>query len=253
MSIMKNAVLLIIFSILVLFSTIMTTAPRSSFLYTDSVAYSQQNNDNENHRVAYKGVNVLGYYTSIPESRENNKQIIPPDYYDETFKTISKAGMNLVRYLFTWESYENSPSLFIKELSQVARSADRWGINVIYANDQFRISSWLDQESGYGFPSFLFKHNNFPLGGGGSPNNATAQQWWTSLYNRSILIADTNGPIDGWSLQADFLKKIVKVVDHHKSTLGYEILNEPHVYSIDQWEKIGNYNTFVANELRELN
>ena len=36
------------------------------------------------------------------------------------------------------------------------------------------------------------------------------------------------------------------------STLGYEILNEPQVYSVDQWDKIGTYNTFVANGLRTL-
>ena len=42
----------------------------------------------------------------------------------------------------------------------------------------------------------------------------------------------------------------MKVVDGHTSTLGYEILNEPVVYSIDQWEKLGKYNTFMTNELR---
>ena len=57
---------------------------------------------------------------------------------------------------------------------------------------------------------------------------------------------------DGWTLQAEFLKKIVNVVDDYNSTLGYEILNEPQVYSVDQWKKIGNYNTFIADELRKL-
>ena len=55
-----------------------------------------------------------------------------------------------------------------------------------------------------------------------------------------------------WTLQADFLKKIVSAVDNHKSPPGYEILNEPHVYSIDQWEKVGSYNTFIADQLRKV-
>ena len=48
----------------------------------------------------------------------------------------------------------------------------------------------------------------------------------------------------------NFLKNIVAAVDKHNSTLGYEILNEPHVYSSNQWENIGNYNTFIVDEMR---
>ena len=62
---------------------------------------------------------------------------------------------------------------------------------------------------------------------------------------------DTRG-VDGWTLQADFLKKIVNAVDKHDSTLGYEILNEPHVRSEDQWAKVGKFNSFMTDELRTL-
>ena len=34
--------------------------------------------------------------------------------------------------------------------------------------------------------------------------------------------------------------------------MGYEILNEPQVYDKTQWQKIGNYNTYISNELRKL-
>ena len=36
---------------------------------------------------------------------------------------------------------------------------------------------------------------------------------------------------------ADFLKKIVGVVDNHPSTQGYEILSEPHVDNVSQWSQ----------------
>ena len=62
---------------------------------------------------------------------------------------------------------------------------------------------------------------------------------------------DTNGT-DGWTLQSEFLKKIVGTLDSHKSTLGYEILSEPQVHSVDQWEKIGTFHTFMVNELMKL-
>jgi hypothetical protein len=58
--------------------------------------------------------------------------------------------------------------------------------------------------------------------------------------------------VDGWTLQANFLKEIVSTVDNHPSTLGYEILSEPQVHSVDQWSKIGTYNTFMVNQLRTL-
>jgi hypothetical protein len=159
--------------------------------------------------------------------------------------------MNTVRYVFTWEAYEKNPLLFMNELSTVAQTADMFGLKVIYANDQYLVSSWLNTQLGYGFPSVFFLKNitKYPKDSGGSFDSPTVHRWWTDWYNRSI--SDTYGN-DGWTLQADFLKKIVKVVDNHTSTLGYEILNEPEVYSIDQWEKLGKYNTFMTNELRTV-
>ncbi|MDP9288370.1 MAG: cellulase family glycosylhydrolase [Thermoproteota archaeon] len=195
------------------------------------------------------GVNVAGYYTTMAESRTYNSQF-PLNYYDESFRTISQANMNNIRYLFTWESYEKNPTQFVDELVAVANAADKWGIKVIYANDQYHISSWLDQQAGYGFPSILFENNpSLPQGAGGSSDTPAAEIWWTEWYNRSI--KDINGN-DGWKLQADFLKKVVNTVNNHISTLGYEILNEPQVYSVDQWDKLGKYNTFIASELRTL-
>jgi hypothetical protein len=51
---------------------------------------------------------------------------------------------------------------------------------------------------------------------------------------------------------ADFLKKIVTEVDNRSSTLGYEILSEPHVNNVDDWPKIGEFNTFIVGELRNI-
>jgi hypothetical protein len=199
--------------------------------------------------IPYQGVNFLGYNTTLTESRDYHKPV-PNNYFDESFRIISEAGLNIVRYLITWESYDKNPSLFMEELIKVAGYADKWGINVIYTNNQFHISSWLDPPSGYGFPPILFRGNkDLPYGGGGASDNETAKLWWINWYNRTI--NDVNGN-DGWRLQAEYLKKIVDIVDNHRSTLGYEILNEPQVYSADQWKKIGNYNTFIAQELRKL-
>jgi Cellulase (glycosyl hydrolase family 5) len=207
--------------------------------------------DQTSNNADYIGVNMAGYDTRIAQFR--GLEAKPPmNYYEDSLKIISNSGMNLVRYQVYWEAYENNPDSFIKELIEFATIADKWNLNVIYDNQQFHVSSWMDRKQGTGFPASLFignasndedsKYNEGSL-------DVRAETWWTDWWNRSI--KDSNGK-DGWTLQADFLKKIVSVVDDHPSTLGYEILNEPDVYNNDQWKKVGNYNSFLTNELRKV-
>ena len=196
-----------------------------------------------------KGVNMLGYYTSLPQSRDF-KNPFPDNYYDQSFKIIKDGGMNHVRYVYYWESYVKNPVAFINELKFAATLADQYGIKVIYDNHQFHTSSWLNPQRGTGFPSFLFQNNSeYVYGSGGSPLYPSAAAWWTHWWNREI--TDVNGT-DGWTLQSQFLKKVASTVDGHASTAGYEILSEPQVHNVDQWDKIGKYNTFMVNELRKL-
>lgn len=98
-------------------------------------------------------------------------------------------------------------------------------------------------------PSLFNDNTTYPFGSGGSPGNPSAVRWWTNWWNHNIT---DEGGIDGWALQIGFLKKIIETVENHRSTLGYEILNEPQIQSADQWEKIGNYNTLISNELRKI-
>jgi len=195
------------------------------------------------------GVNMLGYYTSLPQSRDF-KNPFPDNYHDQSFKIIKDGGMNHVRYVYYWESYVKNPVAFINELKFAATLADQYGIKVIYDNHQFHTSSWLNPQRGTGFPNFLFQNNSeYAYGSGGSPLYPSAAAWWTHWWNREI--TDVNGT-DGWTLQYQFLKKVVSAVDSHASTAGYEILSEPQVHNVDQWDKIGKFNTFMTNELRNV-
>ena len=219
---------------------------------TRQSAYAQEvAKDNESNRTPFVGVNMRGYYTNVPQERDF-KVPIPPNYYEQSFKTFSESGVDFVRYLFFWESYERDPFSFMSELQTVAQTADKWGIKILYANDQYHTSSWLEPKSATGFPISLFKDNpSYPYGTGGAPGpkDVAAKKWWGDWLDRSV--KNANG-VDGWTLQAEFLKKIVNAVDKHKSTLGYEILNEPHIRSTDQWEKVGKYNSFMTDQLRTL-
>jgi hypothetical protein len=199
--------------------------------------------------VPYLGVDMSGFYTRDPQAR-NPSYDLPANYLEDSFRIMSEAGMNHVRFVFYWESYVKDPASFMNELNAVANAADKWGIKVIYDNHQFHTSSWLNPQRGTGFPSFLFENNPmYPSGGGGGTKYPAAQLWWTDWWNRSV--KDVNGN-DGWTLLVEFLEKIVTTVDSHPSTLGYEILSEPQVHNVDQWEKIGQFNTLITDELRTL-
>jgi Cellulase (glycosyl hydrolase family 5) len=193
------------------------------------------------------GVAMRGDNTSIKENEDRDTRA-PSNYYEDSFRMIHDAGMNHVRYLFYWESYEKNPELFMEELRTVANTADKWGISVLYDNHQWHTSSWLESR-GTGFPSFLFTAPELEQDSGGNTNDESAEFWWTNWWDRSV--KDPNGN-DGWSLQAQFLRKIVNELDSHQSTLGYEILSEPQIHSDDQWEKVGQFNTFIVNQLRQV-
>ena len=196
----------------------------------------------------FVGTNLRGYNTSMAQQRDSSLHY-PYDYYDKSFKLMSENGFDHIRYVFYWESYVKNPEAFIAELKTVAETADRWGIKVLYDNHQFQTSSWLNPVSGTGFPeTFFVNDNRYPYGGGGQSSYTPAKEWWTDWWDRKVL--DVNGN-ESWTVLAIFLKKIVSTVDAYNSTLGYEILNEPQIHSPDHWEKIGKFNTFMADELRK--
>ena len=203
----------------------------------------------QDNNKTHLGVNMRGYYTSMPQSRDF-KFPFPDNYYDTSFKDISKANIvDHVRYRFYWESYVRNSSAFLKEIEDVAKTADKYGIKVVYDNHQFHTSSWLNAGRGTGFPPYFFTdHALYEQDSGGTPKSAVSQTWWTNWWNNAMTVNGT----DGWTLQLEFLKKIVNITDKHPSTLGYEILSEPQVHSEDQWAKIGKYNTFMTDELRKL-
>jgi hypothetical protein len=51
-------------------------------------------------------------------------------------------------------------------------------------------------------------------------------------------------------VQADFFRTIIARVDGYDSVAGYEILNEPHFFDPSHYEKLGNYHTYMASEIR---
>ena len=193
------------------------------------------------------GVVMKGAFVNMKQ-HDNGSPEAPQDYIDDSLKMISKAGLDHARFLFYWEAYERDPKAFMKEIESVAKAGDKYGVKIIYDNHQWHTSSWLE-DKGTGFPWSLFEDSKYSKGGGGNTPDKAAQSFWKDWWDRSV--KDNDGK-DGWTQMADFLKKIVLVVDNHSSTLGYEILSEPHVDNVDQWSKIGKFNSFITEELRAI-
>jgi hypothetical protein len=192
------------------------------------------------------GVVMKGAFVNMKQD-DNGSPSAPANYIDDSIKMISEAGLDHARFLFYWEAFEKNPGAFMKEIQEVAKAADKYGVKVIYDNHQWHTSSWLESK-GTGFPWSLFEGNSqYSKGGGGNTPDKAAQLFWSDWWNRSV--KDKQGK-DGWTLMAQFLKGIVKAVDNHSSTLGYELLSEPHVDNVAQWAKIGTFNSFMTAELR---
>jgi len=192
------------------------------------------------------GVVMKGAFVNMKQ-HDNGSPEAPQDYIDDSLKMISKAGLDHARFLFYWEAYERDPKAFMKEIESVAKAGDKYGVKIIYDNHQWHTSSWLE-DKGTGFPWSLFEDSKYSKGGGGNTPDKAAQSFWKDWWDRSV----KDDGKDGWTQMVDFLKKIVLVVDNHSSTLGYEILSEPHVDNIDQWSKIGKFNSFITEELRAI-
>jgi len=193
------------------------------------------------------GVVMKGAFVNMKQ-HDNGSPEAPEDYIDDSLKMISKAGLDHARFLFYWEAFERDPKAFMKEIESVAKAGDKYGVKIIYDNHQWHTSSWLE-DKGTGFPWSLFEDSKYSKGGGGNTPDKGAQVFWKDWWDRSV--KDNDGK-DGWTLMAEYLKKIVLAVDNHSSTLGYEILSEPHVDNTDQWSKIGKFNSFITEELRDI-
>ena len=173
----------------------------------------------------------------------------PSNYVSESMKHMNIHGMNVVRVPFYWESYHNNPSAFLNELEVVARAAQSNDICVIFDNHHWYTSSYWDIEipgnsDGRGFPSVVVK--SFPMKNGDYED--TAGPFWKAFLSNGFSV----GGKKVWDYQAEFFVKVVNRVDRFDSVIGYEILNEPHLFSKDQYDDLGNYHTYMAKKIRAV-
>ena len=195
------------------------------------------------------GVNFDGIKIAEPQNRQRIKP--PTNYIGDSFKIFSENEIYCLRIPFYWESYERDPIGFMDELNEIAKEADSNKIMCIYDNHQWECSSLLGR--GRGFPNSLMSilfQKKYSVGTNSldCPKKSDLELFWNQWWNRKLVDSENN---DGWDLQKDFLKKVITKLDDRKSTLGFEILNEPQVFRGSDFKRVSEYNNFIIKDLDE--
>jgi hypothetical protein len=191
------------------------------------------------------GVNFHGYGSAAYQNRST--PFPPQNYIDDSFRIFADNGITSVRVTFHWESWELDANQCRQDLNAIADSADKYGIMCIYDNHQWECSSWIG--FGIGMPNSLMSGYYEKGTDGHIPNYSTKKDFWNKWWNRKI---KTINGVDAWEAQLDYLKDIVKLLKNHKSTFGFEVLNEPEVFEISHYKKVGCYHDYMIKELRKL-
>ena len=82
---------------------------------------------------------------------------------------------------------------------------------------------------------------------GQKPDDNEICDFWSKWWDRKLKASDGE---DAWAAQLRFLNSIINQVKARRSTLGFEILNEPELYNIRHYRKIGIYHNRIMRPER---
>jgi aryl-phospho-beta-D-glucosidase BglC (GH1 family) len=164
-----------------------------------------------------------------------------------------KYDFNIIRVPIYWEAYVGNEDNFLAETELIAKEAQKHGIKVIYDNHHFFATSHWGADirrAGIGFPSMLTDQYN-PVGDGNTQTDnyghAEVRAFWDDFFNNKVRQVP-----DAWSLQANYMKAVIERVDKHDNVMGYEILNEPHLWKKEHYIDLGEYHTAITKKLRQV-
>lgn len=192
------------------------------------------------------------FMDNVLSTRERGGTFHPSgDYVRESMRHIKMQDMNVVRVPIFWEAYANNSAAFLDELQVVASAAADYDICVIFDNHHWYTSSaWgiaiIGEAQGRGFPSYVAK--DFPVIESEDKYLSTAAPFWGAFLKNEITIEGRQI----WDVQMEFMAQVIDRTDRFDNVLGYEILNEPHLFNASQYDDLGNYHTYMAKGMREL-
>jgi Cellulase (glycosyl hydrolase family 5) len=189
------------------------------------------------------GINFQGYGSAAYQNRPTCAP--PQDYVEDSFQIFSENNISLIRVPYYWESWDFNKSDFYEDLEKISKAADVYNIECIYDNHQWECSSWLG--CGIGMPNSLLS-KIYEKNSTRNPDRRIIKDFWNRWWNRKIITEDN---MDGWEAQMNFIKEVISHLGNKKSTFGFEILNEPQVFRISDYNKIGLYHDYALRELRK--
>ncbi len=178
----------------------------------------------------------------IPTQREVVEHFVP---------VAAAAGFNVFRIPVVWESYVDNEENFLGELVAIVETANSHDVFVWIEFHHFdATSNWGDKVSrGRGFPEFIVSCYEPTKEYEHAPE---VEKFWHDYYLNKVLDSSNAcvGTIDAWDLHARFLKDMIEEIDHYPNVIGYEILNEPHVWKDSDYDRLGDMHTAIAKKLR---
>ncbi len=197
---------------------------------------------------------------------------------------IKSMGLNVVRINMFWEAYrwyksQNQTSTFINRLKEIAGKADELNLGILYnVMHQWKISSWIYSSSsltnrGAGFPHECLQALNIPMNSyydqsitvNGTAVTTTAtttatttirNYFWSNFLNNYNVTIDNNSKPIWQHIWDDYFMDVILATKDYRSTIGYEMMNEPlegyQGFTLTEWQKLGNYYSFIANNIRSL-
>lgn len=196
------------------------------------------------------GVNYID-----PVLTRKEKSPILPIQKGEIEKLVpiaKQAGFNVFRIPVNWEAYVGNEDNFLGQLVAIVEEANSHDIFVWIDFHQYdTTSNWNSKVSkGRGFPEFVVSCYD-PKGN--YERDPEVRAFWDDYYLNEV--RDPNDSckrtLDVWDLQADFMKAMIEEVDHYPNVIGYEILNEPHVWADEHYDELGQLHTEIAKKIRK--
>ena len=200
------------------------------------------------------GLHGVNFIDPVLNRKEDSRQLaVQTEFVDKFVGTASKSHFNLFRVPVTWEAYVGNEANFLAELDYLVDAANEEKISVwIDFHHFYTTSQWGSKIArGEGFPSTVvacYKPTK-PY-----ERDPEVRAFWDDYYLNKVR-DQNNGcerTLDVWTMQADFMKVMIEEIDHYPNVLGYELLNEPHVWKDDHYEQLGNLHTELAQELRKV-
>ena len=173
--------------------------------------------------VMLRGVNIAGNSKVPPFAVVDQPEMLDP---------LPRLGLNVLRFLFTWEAFEPTPGVYDQDYLTYYRNAVDWawqrGIYVILDIHQDGFSRYTLGGCGEGFPQWALPPE-VPVH---TPDNSDACKRWGLRMNVDgemqfawrEFFRGANGVRDRY---LDMMGFLAGVFNGHPGVIGYDLINEP--------------------------